>query len=144
MRTRLTADDLPELLEQPLLAVLATHRSDGSVLLSPVWHEWRDGGFSIVIEADDVKSRHIRRDPRVTVIVAEQAPPYRTLEVTGEAALSRPAEINRILDRIAVRYLGEANGRAYMEEMADFAGELLRLQPGRVRGWDYRDEVGGE
>jgi PPOX class probable F420-dependent enzyme len=143
MRKNLTADDLPELLEQPLLAILATRRSDGTTLLSPVWHEWRDGGFSIVIEADDVKAKHIGRDPRVTVIVAEQAPPYRSLEVSGEARLSRPPEIDTILERIAVRYLGEARGAAYMAGMAGFEGALLRLLPGRVRGWDYRDEVGG-
>ncbi|MGE0484272.1 MAG: TIGR03618 family F420-dependent PPOX class oxidoreductase [Gammaproteobacteria bacterium] len=144
MRKNLTADDLSELIEAPLLAILATRRADGTILLSPVWHEWRDGGFSVVIEADDVKSRHLRRDPRVTVIVAEQAPPYRTLEITGNASLSRPATINETLARIAVRYLGETSGRAYMAQMADFDGELLRVLPGKMRGWDYRDELGDE
>ena len=40
-------DDLGDLAELCLLAVLATYRSDGTVLLSPVWHEWRDGGFQV-------------------------------------------------------------------------------------------------
>jgi len=47
VRTNLTIADLGDLLELPIVAVLATYRRDGSVLLSPVWHEWRDGGFSI-------------------------------------------------------------------------------------------------
>jgi len=141
MRKNLTAEDLAELLGAPLLAVLATRRADGTVLLSPVWHEWRDGGFSVVIEADDVKSRHVQRDPRVTIVVAEQAPPYRTFEVRGEATLSRPADLPTILERIAVRYLGAERGREYGAEM-DWEGELLRLAPGHTRGWDYRDETG--
>jgi hypothetical protein len=33
-------DELGDLAELRLLAVLATYRRDGTVLLSPVWHEW--------------------------------------------------------------------------------------------------------
>jgi hypothetical protein len=39
VRRNLGPDDLGDLLEQPLVAVLATYRGDGTVLLSPVWHE---------------------------------------------------------------------------------------------------------
>jgi len=38
--------DLGTFLDEPLIAVLASLRADGSVLLSPIWHEWRDGGFN--------------------------------------------------------------------------------------------------
>ena len=47
MRRNLSVEQLGELLERPFNATLATYRHDGTVLLSPVWHEWRDGGFSI-------------------------------------------------------------------------------------------------
>ena len=50
MRTNLTVDDLGDLLEKPLVAVLATLRADGTALLSPVYHEWRDGGFNVWVE----------------------------------------------------------------------------------------------
>ena len=36
MRTNLTADDVADLLEEPLVAVLATRRPDDTTLLSPV------------------------------------------------------------------------------------------------------------
>jgi hypothetical protein len=48
VRKNLGPDDLGDLLEQPLVAVLATYRRDGTVLLSPVWHEWQDGGFNVI------------------------------------------------------------------------------------------------
>jgi len=44
MRTNLTVEDLGDLLDRPLIAVLATLRTDGTVLLSPVYHEWRYEG----------------------------------------------------------------------------------------------------
>src|SRR5215467_15505038 len=64
VRTNLTVEDLGDLLDRPLVAVLATLRTDGTVLLSPVYHEWRDGGFNIWVERQNVKARHLRHDPR--------------------------------------------------------------------------------
>lgn len=75
MRRDLTMDDLGDLVELRLLRVLATYRRDGTVLLSPVWHEWRDGGFQVVTGSQDVKAAHLRRDPRASIVVCEHARP---------------------------------------------------------------------
>lgn len=136
MRKNLTPDDLGDLLEQPLVAVLATYRLDGGVLLSPVWHRWRDGGFDVATGRDDVKVRHLRRDPRASIVVYEHVPPYRGIEVRGEARLEPAGDAVR---QIAIRYLGERDGAAY----ADSAGDdtLIRLEPGRLRAWDFADQL---
>ena len=89
MRTNLTVEDLGNLLDQPVVAVLATLRMDGSVLLSPVYFEWREGGFNIWVEQQNVKARHLRRDPRATILVAESDPPLRAIEVRGTGAFCR-------------------------------------------------------
>ena len=81
MRRNLAAGDLGDLLDQPLVAILATLRADGTVLLSPVWHEWRDDGFNVWIEQQNTKARHLRRDPRATIVVAESGPPLRGADV---------------------------------------------------------------
>ena len=65
MRTNLTIDDLGDLLELPIVAVLATYRADGSAMLSPVWFEWGDGVFNVWVGgANDGKARHVVADPR--------------------------------------------------------------------------------
>ncbi len=136
MRKHLMPEDLGDLLEQPLVAVLATNRVDGSVLLSPVWHRWRDGGFDVVSRADDVKVRHLRRDPRASIVVYEHVPPYRSIEVRTQVRLEpAPAEA---VHSIAVRYLGERDGAAYAEGGED--DTLIRLEPGRLRAWDFADQ----
>jgi PPOX class probable F420-dependent enzyme len=122
--------------ERPLVAVLATYRPNGDVLLSPVWHRWRDGGFDVVTNADDVKARHLRRDPRASILVYEHEPPYRGIEVRGRALLG-PADAG-ILRAMAVRYLGEQEGEAYAADAGD--STLVRLEPGRVRAWDFADD----
>lgn len=139
MRTDLTIEDLDGFLEEPLVAILATHRADGSDLLSPVWHEWRDGGFHVWVGRDDVKVRHLRRDPRATIVVAESPYPMRGVELRGEARITEEdAEETAI--RIASRYIGEERGRAYVTRWTGAA--TLRLEPGVLRVWDFRDEEG--
>ncbi|MGH2650012.1 MAG: TIGR03618 family F420-dependent PPOX class oxidoreductase [Actinomycetota bacterium] len=137
MRTDLTLEDLGGFLDDPRVAILATLRRDGTVLLSPVWHEWRDGGF-MWIAAQDVKVRHLRRDPRATIVVAESRPPLRGVEVRGAARLIHE-EVPEAARRIAARYIGEERGAAYV---AALPGQhvIVRLDPGATRVWDFADE----
>jgi PPOX class probable F420-dependent enzyme len=138
----MAVDALGDLTQLPLLATLATHRKDGSVLLSPVWHAWRDGAFEIIIGADDVKMRHLQRNAGAVVLLAEQVPPYRGIEVSGTPSINRdPATIEELLRQVAVRYLGEEGGHAYAAAASAESLALLRLAPGRLRTWDFADEL---
>jgi PPOX class probable F420-dependent enzyme len=137
MRKNLRVEGLGDLLELPLLAVLATYRRDGGVLLSPVWHEWHAGGFHVATNGDGVKVRHLRHDPRASLVVCEQTPPYRGIELRARAEL-RTDGAAAIAHRIAIRYLGETEGAAQAERLADDV--VLRLEPGDLRAWDFTDE----
>jgi PPOX class probable F420-dependent enzyme len=136
MRKGLQPDDLGDLLELPLLAVLATYRREGTVLLSPVWHEWRENGFNVVTMSTDGKAGHLRRDPRASIVVCEDGPPNRGLELRTIAQL-HPLEDRSIVRRIASRYLGSEGGERYAETADDDL--LIRLEPGELRGWDFAD-----
>jgi len=130
-------DDLGDLAGLRLLAVLATYRPEGTVLLSPVWHEWRDGGFYVVTSSRSVKAAHLRRDPRASIVVCERSPPYRGVEVRGTARLLT-AGVHDAVQRIASRYLGRQAGAAYAGSAADDL--LIRLEPGDLRAWDFAGE----
>jgi PPOX class probable F420-dependent enzyme len=138
MRRDIRLSELTDFLAQPRVAVLATYRRDGSVLLSPVWHQFRDGGFDVVSAPDDIKVRHLRRDPRASILVYDNEPPYRGVEIRTTAQLS---EIDRaeVVREMSVRYLGQVAGEAYAAESADSV--LIRLEPGNVRAWDFADEI---
>jgi PPOX class probable F420-dependent enzyme len=136
VRKELAIEDLGDLVELPLLAVLATYRADGTVLLSPVWHEYRDGGFNVCTSEGDIKARHLRRDPRAGLVVAEPVPPYRGVEVTAEATFVRDG-VQATVERVAIKYLGEAKGRQYAQSAPDDI--VVRLEPGRLRAWDFSD-----
>jgi PPOX class probable F420-dependent enzyme len=137
VRTGLRVDDLGGLLDEPIVAVLATLRPDGSVLLSPVWHRWSDGGFDLWFAFDDVKVTHLRRDARATVVVAESTPPLRGVEVRGEARFVDVSIETAVA--LASRYIGEEAARAYVgTDPAEFA--MVRVEPGALRAWDFSDE----
>jgi PPOX class probable F420-dependent enzyme len=137
VRHDLRPEQLGDLLDRPIVAVLATRRRVDEILLSPVWHEWADGGFTVASSWDDVKVRHLRRDPRASIVVHESSPPYRGLEIRGVATLSKAVASETAL-RIAIRYLGDEGGRAYAYEAPDDV--LIRLEPGVLRAWDFVDE----
>ena len=140
MRTGITIEDLDGFLDEPMVAVLATIRSDGSVLLSPVWHEWRDGGFNVWVGGKDVKAEHLRRDPRATIVVAESRPPLRGVEVRTEAQLIREDAVATAI-RIGGRYIGQERADSYVRSFSD--DQLtVRLLPGALRVWDFADEYG--
>ena len=139
MRNGLSVSDLGDFLQQPILATLATHRKDASVMLSPVWYEWQDG-FVVIIGATGGKASHLRADPRATIVVAEGEPPYRGVEVSGTPEISVDPELAlETVRRIAVRYLGPERGLRYVGDSGEGMA-VLRLKPGRLRVWDFADE----
>ena len=139
MRKDIPLAELTDWLELPYVAVLATYRRDGGVLLSPVWHRYRDGGFDVVCFPGDIKLRHLANDPRASFLLYDHAPPLRGLELRAEPVLT-DIEGTEIIRDMAHRYLGEEAGNAY----ADSVGEnfvLVRLEPGHLRTWDLEGDV---
>ena len=125
--------DLASLLESPSPAVLTTYRRDGSALATPVWFRHQHGAFEVVVAEGDVKLRHLDRDPRCSLLVFETVPPFRGVEVRGEAELI-PGDVSAIRAEIAGRYLGAEQGRRFAAERTT-PGVLLRLA-GDERSWD--------
>jgi PPOX class probable F420-dependent enzyme len=133
MRRNLKIDDLGDLLERPILAVLATRRKNGEILLSPVCHEWADGRFSFTVWTNDIKSRHIKNDPRVTMLVADTEHPLRGIQVTGEATLDPQADAVGLMRRLGERYGTEVGQDDFAGAYESDALEVVRLAPDVIR-----------
>ena len=139
MKTNLGPNDLGDLLEQPLIAVLATRRADDTTMLSPVWFDWHDGAFRIWADSEaNGKVRHIRRDPRVSFVVANDAWPYKGLEVRGTATITTD-DFYDVLGRTTRRYMGAEEEERMMASTPP--GVVIRIEPSMFRGWDYADEA---
>jgi PPOX class probable F420-dependent enzyme len=113
-------------------AVLATTREDGRPHAVPIALVL-DDDVLFLTNAETVKGRDLLRDPRVTLVVDEELPPFAFVMIEGTAVASRDVgNIEHCARRISERYdAGEG-----MEEFVRFAreelGMLVRVAPSRV------------
>ncbi|QLH26423.1 PPOX class F420-dependent oxidoreductase [Streptomyces sp. Rer75] len=87
---------------------LATVRADGSPHLAPVWFLLDGDDLVFNTGQDTVKGRNLARDPRVSLCVDDERPPFSFVTVRGRAELSDDlGEVREWATRIAARYVGD-------------------------------------
>jgi PPOX class probable F420-dependent enzyme len=115
---------------------LATVRADGSPHVVPVWFVLDDDGTLVfTVDANSVKAKALRRDPRASVCVDQEAPPYAFVLVEGTATIVDDAA-GKLgwTTRIGGRYMGADRAEEFGRRH-DVPSELLvRLPPTRVLG----------
>jgi PPOX class probable F420-dependent enzyme len=120
--------------EQPRIGRLATTMRDGSPHISPVWYRFDAGDFLVLCERTSVKARNVGRDPRVAFCIDDDRPPYHAVLVRGRVTVEdAPGREWRLA--LAIHYLGEENGRRYIETSMHPNNVMLRITPEKVRGW---------
>jgi hypothetical protein len=141
MRRGLAPSDLGDLFDQPLAAVLSLPMPDGSIFSRPVWHRFMGGRFVFQFPAGDRKIAMLRDDPRATVVLAEDAFPYRAIEVRGSIRMSsgRYHEVGAMICRPYVdAFDPAADVSAYLSHepgmIAELDGEVTTC-------WDYADDA---
>lgn len=123
------------LLERPRTAKLATVRADGRPHVAPVWFDLDGDDLVFTTWHTTVKAVNLRRDPRVSLCVDDEAPPFAFVLVEGTAALYKDLdELRHWATRIAGRYMGQEQAEAFGQRNG-VAGEILvRVRPSRILG----------
>jgi PPOX class probable F420-dependent enzyme len=112
---------------------LAYTGADGRPLVVPVWFIVEDGTLVFNTGKDTAKGRALARDPRATLCVDLEEPPYAFVQVQGTAELSEePEELVRTATAIGARYMGQDRAEE-IGKRNGVPGELVvRLRPTRV------------
>lgn len=137
--TPLVADMSPaewrRFLTEPVrTAALATVREGGRPHVAPIWIGLDDDDSVVFTTgAGTVKGRNILADPRVSLCVDDERPPFAYVVVEGRAEISEDLEVMlKWATRIGGRYMGEDRADEYGRRNA-VAGELLvRVSPTRI------------
>ncbi len=105
----------------------------GRPLVTPVWFVVEGGSIVFNTGKDTVKGRALAWDPRATLCVDSEQPPYAFVQVQGEAELSEdPAELLRSATVIGARYMGAERAEEFGKRNG-VPGELVvRLRPVKV------------
>jgi PPOX class probable F420-dependent enzyme len=93
------------------VAVLVTIAPDGRPVPTPIWYLYRSGRFYFRTAGDAVKTKNVERDPRVSICVQDEQPPYRTVTVYGHAEVA-PA-MDWLASQMPRHYLGAVGGIGY-------------------------------
>jgi PPOX class probable F420-dependent enzyme len=105
---------------------LAVVRRDGSPMVVPIWFVLgEDGALIFNTAAESVKGRALQRDPRVSICVDDEAPPFAFVRVDGIAEVSDDLdEVRRWATVIGGRYMGSDRADEFGERNG-VPGELL-------------------
>jgi PPOX class probable F420-dependent enzyme len=124
-------------LEERRFAVVASIREDGLPHQTVMWYALRGDTILLNEGRARTRSRHLRRDPRLSVCIEDEA---RYVTLTGTCELQSADQSAALADivALAIRYEGEEQGRASQAFFAQERREtiLLHIASVQTRGFD--------
>jgi Pyridoxamine 5'-phosphate oxidase len=127
-----------DVLNRTIIGQLGFIGLDGYPHVLPVWFEHRDGEVLIASPPGAYKCRALAKNPRAALTVSTIERPHLIATAVGDATVERLPERERIefVGAIAVRYLGEEEGRKYIEAWIRGGhpgdGDLIRIRPAKI------------
>ena len=121
------------LLDRARTGKLATVREDGRPHVAPIWFDLDGETLVFTTWLESVKAANIRRDPRVSICIDDETPPFAFVIIEGTAVLVDEADdLPYWAKRIAGRYMGADLAEAYGKRNS-VRGELLgRVTPTKI------------
>jgi len=94
------------LLDEPVIANLATVAGDGSPHVTPVWVDVEGDDVVVNTAEGRAKTRNLRRSAKVAVSVVDPQDPYRVVALQGVVSDITTDDADDHIDRLARKYLG--------------------------------------
>jgi uncharacterized protein len=138
-----TETERQEFLDGKHVAVLSVAAADGRPPASvPIWYDYTPGGYIRITTGESSrKSRLIEQAGAVTLVVQREELPYQYVVVEGtviETTTPTPLEVR---EAIAIRYLGEEGGRAFVRSLAEQGSVLFTIRPDRWLSADFSGDL---
>ena len=132
-------DALAGFVRDARIAVMSYVRSDGRPGQAPLWYVERAGVLYANVTTDSPKHRALRRDPRVSITIQDERPPYRAVVFDSVVELVEQPD-QPVTDGIEERYFGRIGGAEYRKRLDEVAGAAgfteITMRPTDVRGFD--------
>lgn len=137
-----TESERQEFLAGKHVAVLSVHADGRPPASVPIWYDYTPGGdVRIMTGASSRKARLIERAGAVTLVVQREDPPYQYVVVEGSIVeTTRPAPPD-VQEAIAIRYLGEEGGRAFVRSMEGVEEVMFTIRPDRWLSADFTGDL---
>jgi uncharacterized protein len=139
----LSESEREEFLADKHVGVLSVAATDGRPPASvPIWYDYAPGGsvrFSTAPSSR--KAGLIERAGAVTLVVQREELPYRYVVVEGTVVETTAPSPLEVRDAIAIRYLGEEAGRAFVRDIEPPENVLFTVRPDWWLSADFSDDL---
>jgi PPOX class probable F420-dependent enzyme len=98
--------ELLPLLESTAVAFVSTIGPQGEPQTTPLWFLWEDDALHFSLVEGRQKLRNLRRDPRLSVVVADPADPTWYVELRGHVGAFAPDPDLTLERKVAEKYTG--------------------------------------
>lgn len=137
MREMTTDEALDFLSAGTRTAKVAWVASDGRPHVAPIWFVVEDGDILFATSAEAGKSRAMRRDPRISLVVDVEEPPYAFVKVDGTVEFTEDLhEVRRVATVVGGRYMGADQAEAFGARNGVPGECVVRLRPTSIAGFD--------
>ena len=110
------------------IAVTVTLMPDGQPQALPTWIDTDGDHLLVNTEPQRQKAKNVRRDPRVTVLIVDNANPFDFVEVRGRVVDTVGGEeARRHIDQLSQRY----TGGPYRMPIGEQGRVILKIAPDR-------------
>ena len=135
-------EELQKFLTDLHVGVLSVATSDGRPPASvPIWYDYVDGLIRINTGSSSRKARLIREAGALSLVVQREEPPYQYVTVEGSVVDTLDPAPRDIAETIAISYLGDEGGRAFVAAMEDSHSVIFLVRPDRWITADFSDEL---
>jgi PPOX class probable F420-dependent enzyme len=126
------------LLDGTRTGILATMRPDGRPHAVPVGFVLDDDDVVFLTGESTVKAANLQHDPRVSLVVDDETPPFAFVRIDGTAEVSHARDDERRAAAIEIgrRYGGDGSVEDFVRFADTALGLLVRVRPTHVVALD--------
>jgi PPOX class probable F420-dependent enzyme len=141
MSYKMTREEREAFLADLHVGVIGIAAPGRGPVVVPIWYSYQPGEeVKFLTNKDSQKTRLLEEAGRCTLCVQNEAPPYQYVSVEGPILSIEDADHYRDLKPIAERYLGEEEGKQYVQETIGDQELLVRMALERWSTADYGKE----
>jgi PPOX class probable F420-dependent enzyme len=133
MRTMTEGEYKRFLMHSTRTAKAATVQADGRPHVTPIWFALDGDDVIFTTHESSLKARALRRDPRISLCVDDETPPFHYVIIEGTATLSE--DLDELLHWATViggRYMGADRAEEYGKRNGVPGEYLVRVTPNKI------------
>ena len=143
MTLTMTREEREQFLAGVHVGVVSIPRKDKGPLTVPVWYDYDPGGeVWLITGRSSIKGKLLKNADRISLCAQTETAPYKYVSVEGPVTLRETDDAELL--HMAVRYLGEEQGAAYVASSENTEDNILvAFAPETWFSVDYAKMMGG-